>query len=194
MTAFETLKEIIRTRRSIKPTAMNGQHIPDSIITEILKTADWAPTHGRTEPWRFYVYGPQQVKHFCENHAQICLNNKSGLVFDPEKIARIKQQGDRVSHIVLVAMQRTPQTKIPLVEELAATATAVGYILLQATALGISSLWSTGGCILKDDMKEYLKLSAEDQILGALFLGYTDAEAQDGKRNIAIEEKIKWMP
>ena len=49
---FEIIADIIRSRRSIKPVKMNGKKIPDEQVKELLKLANWAPTHGRTEPWR----------------------------------------------------------------------------------------------------------------------------------------------
>ena len=53
---FEIIASIIKNRRSIKPVKMNGKKIPDEQVRELLKLANWAPTHGRTEPWRFIVY------------------------------------------------------------------------------------------------------------------------------------------
>jgi hypothetical protein len=40
-------------------------------------------------------------------------------------------------------------------------------------------------------MKDYLGLGEEDQVIGILYLGYTD-EHPAGKRTIPLEEKISW--
>ena len=45
MNSFETLREIILNRRSVKPALMNGKKIDKNIIEQLLELADWAPTH-----------------------------------------------------------------------------------------------------------------------------------------------------
>lgn len=47
-----------------------GKRTPDEQIMQLLALADWAPTHGYTEPWRFVVFGGDKVKDFCQQHAQ----------------------------------------------------------------------------------------------------------------------------
>src|SRR5215467_1901491 len=68
---FKIIADVIKNRRSIKPVKMNGKKIPDEQISEILQLANWAPTHGRTEPWRFIVYSNEKVKEFCRDHAEL---------------------------------------------------------------------------------------------------------------------------
>jgi nitroreductase len=34
---------------------MNGEQVSDAEVQQILEAANWAPTHGKTEPWRFAV-------------------------------------------------------------------------------------------------------------------------------------------
>ncbi|MGY8689040.1 MAG: nitroreductase family protein, partial [Verrucomicrobiales bacterium] len=52
MTAH-TITSIIRQRRSVKPTMMSPDSVPREMIELMLENANWAPTHGLTEPWRF---------------------------------------------------------------------------------------------------------------------------------------------
>ena len=62
---FETIQEIIANRRSVKPALMNGTRIDDNLIRQLLRLADWAPTHAHTEPWRFVVFARDAVRSFC---------------------------------------------------------------------------------------------------------------------------------
>ena len=48
--------EVIRSRRTVKPKAMSDKPVHKSHIEEMLQNANWAPTHGMTEPWRFRVF------------------------------------------------------------------------------------------------------------------------------------------
>ena len=68
---FDIIASIIKNRRSTKPVKMNGKKIPDEHVRELLKLANWAPTHGRTEPWRFIVYSGDKVREFCHQHAEL---------------------------------------------------------------------------------------------------------------------------
>ena len=47
--------ELIQRRRSVFPAQYNEQPIKKSDIEKILEAANWAPTHKKTEPWRFKV-------------------------------------------------------------------------------------------------------------------------------------------
>jgi hypothetical protein len=55
--------ELIRRRRSVYPRDyVPGVRVPDSSIQAMLEAANWAPSHGRTEPWRFVVLGPKGMR------------------------------------------------------------------------------------------------------------------------------------
>ncbi|MBV9989586.1 MAG: nitroreductase family protein [Chitinophagaceae bacterium] len=192
MNTFEYLQSIIRQRRSIKPADMNGSIIDESQLRELFELADWAPTHGRTEPWRFIVYGAEAKKQFCLDHAALYQANTSEEKFNQGKFEKLQQQGDTLSHIVIAYMKRTTGHTIPPIEETAATAAAIENFLLGAAALGIAALWSTGGMTHHPSMKEYLGLGDEDLVLGLLMLGYSDKPAVAGKRNIPVEQKVVW--
>src|SRR5690349_19906342 len=56
---------------SVKTEKMNGRQINDEVINELLSLADWAPTHARTEPWRFIIFGGSGVQRFAQRHAAI---------------------------------------------------------------------------------------------------------------------------
>jgi nitroreductase len=190
--AFQNISEIIRSRRSAKPAKMNGKKISDTMIKEILSLADWAPTHGRTEPWRFVVYAGEQVQQFCHQHAEMYKENTAAEKFNPVTYEKLFHQGDLVSHIAIAVMKRTEPTKIPADEEALATAAAVQNILLASEAAGIASFWSTGGMTHQTAMKKFLDLKDDDKVIALIYLGYTD-EKSEGKRQIPLDEKIKWI-
>jgi nitroreductase len=89
----------------------------------------------------------------------------------------LSQVADTASHLIVVMMKRTPAAKIPWNEEFAATAAAVQNILLGAEALQLAAIWNTGGMALKQPMKDYLQLEADDCVMGFIYLGYTEHPA-----------------
>lgn len=191
--AFEQLQQIISSRRSCKPSAMNGKTISEKDITALLELANWAPNHGRTEPWRFFVYGGTALENFCQQHAALYQQHTLPESFNPAKYANLLNQFTTVSHIIAVAMKRTQPTGIPMLEEYAATAAAIQNILLGAEALGISALWSTGGMTHHPALKTMLGLTASDEIVALLHIGYSDTPPAAGSRKIPLEEKITWV-
>ena len=186
---FTTIAENIKNRRTIKPGMMNGQKIPNAQVAALLELADWAPTHAFTEPWRFVVY--EDPKVFCAQHAEI-YKAGAGENFNPATYNNLANMGANVSHVVIAYMHRSELSKIPVVEEIAAASCAIQNILLGATSLNIGSFWSTGGATLKPGMKEFLDLGADDQVLGLLYLGYSETHP-DGVRKTPLEEKVKWV-
>ena len=191
MEKFNLLKEIITDRRSVKPAVFNGKKIENDEIRQLLNLANWAPNHGLTEPWRFIVYSGEAVRRFCAEHAELYRQGTTPEKFNAGKYEKQKHNGDNASHIVLVYMRRGDNVNITRQEEICATAAAVENMLLGAEALGIAVLWSTGGMIMDEVMKEYLDLRVEDVVIGLLYLGYTDEPVKPGKRQ-SVEEKTIW--
>ena len=188
---FKTLARIISDRRTIKPQQMNGGKIDDAVIEQLIALADWAPTHGRTEPWRFYIFGTEKVATFCKDHADMKRRAQPDLSDDSYQ--KLADMGEMASHVILPVMRRGDLPKIPVLEEIIASSAAIQNLLLGAESLGIAVYWGTGGSVLQPEMKDYLQLRGEDQVLGALYLGYSDAPVKAGVRNTPLAEKIKWM-
>lgn len=187
------MDSIIEKRRTVKPAEMNGKIIADETVNHLLQLADWAPTHGRTEPWRFIVYGPDKVKSFAQDHAGMYRDNTPQERFKQPTFDNLQRAADGASHAVIAYMRRGSNPNIPEAEEIAATACAVQNLLLGATENGIGSFWSSGGMALQPAMKNYLGLREEDKVLGIIYLGYSDQPAKEGKRTVPLSEKVKWM-
>lgn len=191
--AYETISRIIRERRTIKPGQMNGGIIPDEQIRELIALADWAPNHGNTEPWRFFVWaGRDKVDAFCRQHAELYKAATPEESFNPTTYGNLTGMGAKASHVMIAAMRRGALEKIPVLEEIAATAAAIENLLLGAQALGLAAYWGSGGQVLKPSMKSWLGLRDEDTVLGVLYLGYTDI-VKAGARQTPLEEKMHWM-
>lgn len=189
---FAQLSAVVMNRRTVKPATMNGKKIEDSAVLDILELANWAPTHGRTEPWRFVIYSGEKVQEFCKAHAELYKQNVQEESFLEGTYKNLSTMGDNASHIVVVVMERGTLPNIPVWEEIAATAVAAQHILLGASAMGIASFWSTGGMIQKPAMKSFLDLREEDMVMGVLYLGYADTRPM-ASRKTTIAEKCNWI-
>jgi nitroreductase len=188
---FSILSQVIRHRRTTKPPQMNGQRIPDAWIAELLQLAHWAPNHGGTEPWHFFVYSGESLTRFCMDHADLYRTHTPAEQYQDATYEKLLTMGTHASHLVVAAMRRGPLPKIPAWEEMAATAAAIQNLLLGATALGIASYWGTGGMVRHMAMKDYLGLGEHDMVMGALYLGMAN-QLPAGKRNKNWQQTVTW--
>jgi nitroreductase len=190
--AIHVLSKIISDRHTTKVNFMNGNKIPDDQVLQLIKLADFAPTHGRTEPWRFIIYKGSALDKFAKDHGTLYWENTPPDKRLAEKKRNLEYVGEKASHLVIVYMKRTAHTKIPRDEEYAATAAAVQNILLGAEAMGLAAIWNTGGMALHESMKQYLQLESEDTIVAFLYLGYSSEQQARLTRRIPIAQKVEW--
>ncbi|WP_159023451.1 nitroreductase [Formosa sp. L2A11] len=182
------LKQIIQNRRSVFPDQYNSKPISKQVIMELLEAANWAPTHKRTEPWRFKVL---------EGETKINLGvflaekfKETADKFSEFKYNKIKRNSKNAGAIIAICMERDPEESIPEWEEVAATAMAVQNMWLTATDLGLGAYWSSPGLIAS--IGEFFTLKPNEKCLGFLFLGYYDGPNPERTPN-PIEDKVEWL-
>ncbi len=186
------VNKLIAHRRSIYTKQFTGETIDDAIVKQMLENANWAPTHGLTEPWRFVVFsgaGIQKLAEFqSELYRKVTTANGS---FDQGKYEGLKTKPLPSSHIIAIGMKRDVKGKIPEVEEIESVACAVQNMYLTATAYGVGCYWGSGGITYMDEAKPFFGLSASDKLLGFLFVG-VPSKWPDSKRK-PIGEKVMWV-
>jgi nitroreductase len=172
---------------------MNGKIITNEEVNHLLELADWAPTHGRTEPWRFVVYPHDKMRSFCNDHSELYKEHTVPEKFKETSYEKLKQASEGASHLIIAYMKRGNNPNIPEIEEIAAVSAAIQNFLLAATDHGYATFWSTSGMIHHDALKEYLTLKDEDLVLGLLFLGVSDEPQKEGKRVVPLSQKVTWI-
>lgn len=186
------IEENIRNRRTVKPEQFTGDRIDDGAVWRILEAANWAPTHGYTEPWRFIVYADEQKERFAQDHAEMYKSKTAETLFKQVSYDKHFTRSRATSHIIALIMKRGNNPKIRAVEEVCATACAVQNMQLLAASMGLGAYWNSGGMTYHSAMKTYLNLSEEDQLLGFLYLGVPSAAPAAGRRVSPISAKVIW--
>jgi nitroreductase len=193
MTNFtQQVNQLIRSRRSTKPRFFNGKKIEDAIVWQILENANWAPTHGLTQPWRFKVFTGSGLEKLADFQANLYQKITPKDDFKLEKFERMRINILKSSHVIVICMQRQISEKIPEIEEIEAVACSVQNMALTAAAYGICSFWGSGGVTYTQELKEFLGLSEKDYCLGYLYLGYSDTPSINSRRT-PITEKVEWF-
>lgn len=164
--------------------------ISDEYIWEILENANWAPNHRKTEPWRFHVITGDSKNPLSEYAERWYVEHNTDEDFSPIKLAKIKQNIERSSHIIAIIWHREPTGLVPEWEEIAAIACAVQNLWLSAHARGLASYWSTPPHALASG--HFLKVRPNETCLGWLYLGvpknFVAMKAERGE----IRNKVTW--
>ncbi len=185
MDIFSTIKH----RRSVYPHQFKNEVIPDKDIKKLLELANWAPTHRKTEPWRFKVFsGDFKAKagqFFNETYLKTTDQPKH---FKAKKIVEKFQQS---SHVIAVCMQRDPKENLPEWEEVAAVSMAVQNMWLAASSLNIGMYWSTPA--YKNHLNQLISLKAGEKCLGFLYLGKFEEKLPLLDRQSSINDKTEWL-
>jgi len=186
----DQVNDLLRTRRSVfVPQFEAGRVIPDNIIWELLENANWAPTHKRSEPWRFIVFTGAGLQKLADFQAEL-YQQTAGAKFNEGKYEKLREMPPRCSHVIAIAMR--PDPSLPEVEEVAATACAVQNLALSAHAYGLGGFWSSGGVTYNEAAKAFFGLEPEDKLLGFFNLGYVRVPAPAGKRS-PVQDKVRWV-
>lgn len=181
--------EIIKNRRSVFPAQYNSQPISKEEISTILEAANWAPTHKRTEPWRFKVFhGESQQKLGDWMSAKY---KETAVNFSEFTFSKYKENPTKAACVIAICMQREPAESLPEWEEIAATAMAVQNMWLTAHELKIGAYWGSPG--ISKFLNELIPIPAGETCFGFFYLGKYDEKLPEGTRKSTIEEKTVWV-
>jgi nitroreductase len=187
----EDLGALIRRRRAIYPKSyLPDRPVERALIEQLLENANWAPTHKRTEPWRFRVFHSESSRRRLGDYlAEYYLKSTPPEAISEEKFKKAGENPLRSGAVIAICMQRHPVSGLPEFEEIAAVACAVQNMWLTCTALGLGSYWSTPAGIL--DAADFLQLQADERCLGLFYLGWHHMPQVPGQRR-PVEEKTTW--
>jgi nitroreductase len=182
------IHDLIKKRRSVFPAQYNDKPITRDILEQVLEAANWAPTHKRTEPWRFRVLQGKAL----EQLGKFLQTKYLQTVPEPKqfKAKKLLENPQKAGAIIAICMQRDLQERVPEWEEIAATAMAVQNMWLQCTDLGIGAYWSSPGLIRY--MDAFFDLSEGERCLGFFYMGHYNEHPEPGPRS-PISEKTVWV-
>jgi nitroreductase len=190
----QSIDALIRRRRTIKPPMMSETPVSEEDLGAILENANWAPTHGITQPWRFRVYRGDARAALGEKLAALY---ETALPVDQQKEGKadkLRQMPALAPVVILVWMKRQTIEKIRELEEIEAVACAVQNMHLTATARGLGAFWSTPPILYLPEMNEFLGIGEKDRCLGIFYLGHpADAEDWPEGRRRPIDDRVEYI-
>ena len=169
LTEFDAL---IHGRRSVFPEQYSGEAIDRDLVRQILEHATCAPTHKRTEPWRFTVFmgsGRARLASLqSECYKAVTEANKT---FKEERYKSLQNKPFQSACVIVIGMKRDEKKGVPEVEEMGAVFCALENIYLSTAANGLAGYFSTGGVTYFEEAKALFGLGPEDRLLGFFHMG-----------------------
>jgi len=186
------ITELIRQRRTIYPEQFSTRKVHKEQVELLLNNAQWAPTHGNTQPWRFKVFmedGREKLSDFLsQTYLKLTPKEKQ----NDAKLAKLLTRPLKSSVIIAVSMKRQESETISEMEEIEAVACAIQNMHLTATAYGLGAFWATPKLIYSKEMNDFLGLGDKDKCLGLFYVGYPDIEWPKAHRK-PIEYTTEWI-
>src|SRR5574341_1247791 len=163
--------EVIRTRRSIGQ--FKPEPVPREVIDELLDAAVYTPNHRLTEPWAFFVLGPESKERF----AAIRRDARRDALPDPhapEAQPALQKLYDTTRHTPVIIVFTAAGHADPEVKEENEWATfgAAYAFMLGAWSRGIGTYFRTGrGVLGSPELRALLGLSSDRRIIGVVYAG-----------------------
>jgi nitroreductase len=182
--------DAIRGRRSIK--RFTERPVTREEIEALLDAATHAPNHRLTQPWRFYVLGPEA------RHAYgLALGERKARKLDDTEAARAMRANVAAEHRALPAMiavavvnQDNPEIRE---EDYAATLMAIQNLLLAAVELGLGTHIKTGGVMGDAAARAAANVRDNERIVAIVNLG-TPADVPPAKKREPARAVTTWVP
>lgn len=185
------ITNVIKDRRTIYPEQYSDRKVHKEIIEDILNNAIWAPTHGKTEPWRFTVFMGESKSELSDQLTHLYKEHTPEESFNQMKFNKLQNRPLKASAVIALNITIDPKGRIPEEEEALALACAVQNMHLTCTAYGIGGFWSTPKLMKKQAFLDFLNLGENDRCLGLFYIGYPEIEWPRGHRK-PIEYVTTW--
>lgn len=184
------ISEAISTRRSIK--RFTTRSVSREEIETLLSAAVAAPNHRLTQPWRFYVLGPEAR----EAYGLALGERKARKIEDPEA-ARTMRETVAAEHrglpamlVVAVADNENPEIRE---EDYAAAMMAIQNLSLAAVELGLGSHMKTGAVMSDPVARAAAGVKDNERIIAVVNVG-EPAEIPVPKKREPATAFTTWRP
>jgi len=182
--------DAIRTRRSIK--RYTDRALTRDEIESLLDAAALAPNHRLTQPWRFYVLGPNAREAY-----GAALGERKARKIDDPALAQKTREATTADHralplMIAVAIVKSDNPEIAE-EDYAAAMMAVQNIALAAVERGLGTHIKTGAIMQDPAARAAVGVPENERIVAIVNVG-EPAEVPPPKSRQPASAFTKWVP
>ncbi|MFK8030103.1 MAG: nitroreductase [Gammaproteobacteria bacterium] len=162
---LEQVRELLVGRRTLSRFA--HKKVDPQLIRDAIDVARWAPNHHLTEPWHFYVLGPEAIQTTIE-----CVRARATEAKGEEMGRRKALRAENVPAWVIVTCKRSDDAIVQQ-EDYAATSCAIHNMALYLWQAGVGMKWCTGSMANSTYYSDALGLDSDNEFMaGILRIGY----------------------
>ncbi len=184
-----TIPEAIESRRSIKE--FSDRQVTREEIERLLEAAIQAPNHRMTQPWRFYVLGPEARR----GYGRALGTRKAKRVEDPgaaeEVVRKVEVKHASLPAMLAVSMVLDDNPEIRE-EDYAATFMAIQNLSLAAVAAGLGTHLKTGAVMDDPSARVAVGVPEGERIVATIELG-EPAGMPEAKPRTPASELTVWL-
>lgn len=198
---MNTADAAIEKRRSIRK--FSGREVPRDLLERIIFAGSCAPSAKNRRPWRFVVATGNAKRNALlamerglerEKHAPL-LRESAGNLADAEHTLQVMRQSSAVIFVVNVfgAELSRPLSVDERVFEICnsqSIGAAIENMTLEATALGLGSLWICNTFFAQSELNEWLGITS-GELFAALAVGYAEEEPPPRPRK-SLDDIVDW--
>lgn len=182
--AVRHIAELIRERRTVN--LFEPEPVDPETLIDAIEVARWAPNHRLTEPWRFYLLGPETVAAASECWAGFEAETKG----EAAAAARRKRLRAIPGHFVMTS--RRDENDVIDLENYAACCCAVQNLMLYLWQRGVGVKWTSGAITREPRLYRLLGIDEEaERIVGYFWYGRASAVGEQKRR--AVEDIVTRM-
>jgi nitroreductase len=183
--SLRRFEEVLRSRRTINLFLKTP--VPPELVHAAIESATWAPNHHVTEPWRFYLLGPDTIEQ-CLALCEAAVSARKG----PEAGA-FKRRNWAEKPGWLVVTCRVSGDELRQAEDYGACCAAVQNFSLHLWKAGVGTKWTTGDITRDPRFADIIGIDfAREFVVGLLWYGYpklTPAQSRKG-----LDEVLTLLP
>lgn len=177
--------EAIHRRRMAK--SFSDREVPRAALERMLDAAVWAPNHGLTEPWRFFVLAKDGAARGAAAELAYAFIRDGGGDEQRAELARQKVLSPPVALYLFAVPGPDYETTL---ENYAAVCCAAQNLCLAALAEGLGVGWSTGAAARSPGLAVALGGEADWLTVGLLSIGFADKTANSPR---TVEASVRWL-
>lgn len=179
---------VMEARRSVKK--FTDRRVSRAELERLIAVAALAPNHRMTEPWRFYVLGPQARR----TYGAVLGARKAKKVEDPDAAAQVRGKVERehegLPAMIAVAMTVSEDAE-RMREDYAATFMAIQNLCLAAVAMGLGTHIKTGAVMDEPGARQAVGVGDQERIVAVVNVG-EPADLPDAKPRTPAPDVTVW--